>query len=321
MLLLILIIAFAIFLIIRYGMKASAKAEAQRKAEEARLQRKKQAEEEQQRREAEAEARRKEWEEERAKRQKELEERLEREAAEDAAAEEAEAALIKSLPTAKILIAESPAEKLNISALNEISSSNITARTNREKLGNFVALDVETTGLRVQQAEIVDIAAVRFEDFEPVEVFSTLCFPKKGINPEAAAINGIHEDDVEGKPTFQQIAASLQDFIGKDNLVGHNLFFDLKFITKYGVDVTSQKRKYYDTLEISQRTVQKYKYKKTYDRKLDFYDSEWVGGDVENYKLGTLCEFYRIPTPSSHRALGDAIAAGRLFKKLSDARL
>lgn len=313
MLLLVLIIAFAIFSIIRYGMKASAKAEAQRKAEEARLQRRKEAEEERQRREAEAEA-------ERAKRQKEAEERQARKAAEKAAAEKTEAELIESLPVAKVSIAESPAKKLSTNILNEISSSNITARTNREKLGNFVALDVETTGLRVQQAEIVDVAAVRFEDFEPVEVFSTLCFPKRGINPEAAEINGIYEDDVAGKPTFQQIAASLQDFIGKDNLVGHNLFFDLKFITKYGVDVTSQKRKYYDTLEISQRTVEKYRYKKTYDREFDLYDSEWVGGDVENYRLGTLCEFYKIPTPSSHRALGDAVAAGRLFKKLSDAR-
>ena len=291
MLLLVLIIAFAIFSIIRYGMKASAKAEAQRKAEA-----------------------------ERAKRQKEAEERQARKAAEKAAAEKTEAELIESLPVAEVSIAESPAEKLSTNILNEISSSNITARTNREKLGNFVALDVETTGLRVQQAEIVDVAAVRFEDFEPVEVFSTLCFPKRGINPEAAEINGIHEDDVAGKPTFQQVAASLQDFIGKDNLVGHNLFFDLKFITKYGVDVTSQKRKYYDTLEISQRTVEKYRYKKTYDREFDLYDSEWVGGDVENYRLGTLCEFYKIPTPSSHRALGDAVAAGRLFKKLSDAR-
>ena len=103
-------------------------------------------------------------------------------------------------------------------------------------------------------------------------------------------------------------------------MVGHNLFFDLKFITKYGVNVTAQKRKYYDTLEISQRTVQKFKYKRTYDREFDLYDSEWVGGDVENYKLGTLCEFYKIPTPSIHRALGDAVAAGRLFQKLSDAR-
>ena len=313
MLLLVLIIAFAIFSIIRYGMKASAKAEAQRKAEEARLQRRKEAEEERQRREAEAEA-------ERAKRQKEAEERQARKAAEKAAAEKTEAELIELLPVAKVSIAESPAKKLSTNILNEISSSNITARTNREKLGNFVALDVETTGLRVQQAEIVDVAAVRFEDFEPVEVFSTLCFPKRGINHEAAEINGIYEDDVAGKPTFQQIAASLQDFIGKDNLVGHNLFFDLKFITKYGVDVTSQKRKYYDTLEISQRTVEKYRYKKTYDREFDLYDSEWVGGDVENYRLGTLCEFYKIPTPSSHRALGDAVAAGRLFKKLSDAR-
>lgn len=326
------LIVIVIIVSFYYSVKASKDAEAERKAEAECLQREEQEKEDRQKREAEAEAERlrKKAEEEaeqqmrdaeRAKRQKELREDLERKAAEKVAAEKVEAAFIESLPTVDVLIAESPAEKLSIRILNEISSSNITSRTNREKLGNFVALDVETTGLHVQQAEIVDVAAVRFEDFEPVEVFSTLCFPKRGINPEAAAINGIHEDDVEGKPTFQQIAASLQDFIGKGNLVGHNLFFDLKFITKYGVDVTSQKRKYYDTLEISQRTLKKFKYIELCFDDLGAVHEVGADGDVENYKLGTLCEFYRIPMPSSHRALGDAIAAGRLFKKLSDARL
>ncbi len=303
------IFAAIVIFIIRCAIKESKISKAQKQAEEERLQREKQREEEQRKREAE-----------RVEYQKKLDEQQKRKAAEKAAAEKAEIEIINSLPTAEISIADTPAEKLSVSVLNEITSSNITTKTNREKLGNFVALDVETTGLSVQQAEIIDVAAVRFEDFEPVEVFSTLCFPKRGINSDAAEINGIHEDDVAGKPTFQQIAASLQEFISKDNLVGHNLFFDLKFITKYGVDVTSQKRKYYDTLEISQKTVQKFKYKKVYDRELDFYDSEWVGGEVENYKLGTLCAFYKIPMPSSHRALGDAVAAGRLLKKLSDAR-
>lgn len=303
------IFAAIVIFIIRYAIKESKISKAQKQAEEERLQREKQREEEQRKREAE-----------RAEYQKKLDEQQKRKDAEKAAAEKAEIEIINSLPTAEISIADTPAEKLSVSVLNEITSSNITTKTNREKLGNFVALDVETTGLSVQQAEIIDVAAVRFENFEPVEVFSTLCFPKRGINSDAAEINGIHEDDVAGKPTFQQIAASLQDFISKDNLVGHNLFFDLKFITKYGVDVTSQKRKYYDTLEISQKTVQKFKYKKVYDREFDIYDSEWVGGEVENYKLGTLCAFYKIPMPSSHRALGDAVAAGRLLKKLSDAR-
>ena len=304
--------AIIIFWSIRRVSQVRAKAKsakAAKAAEEAYLQKQRLAAEERQRRENELE-----------KLRKESEERAARIAAEREAAQKAEAELIASIPVAEISIADSLAEKQSVRILDEISTSNITVRTDREKLGNFIALDVETTGLSIQQAEIIDVAAVRFENFQPVEAFSTLCFPRKGINPDAAKVNGIHEEDVDGKPTFQQIAASLQDFIGSSNLVGHNLFFDLKFITKYGVNVTAQKRKYYDTLEISQRTVQKFKYKRNYDREFDLYDSEWVGGDVENYKLGTLCEFYKIPTPSIHRALGDAVAAGRLFQKLSDAR-
>lgn len=66
---------------------------------------------------------------------------------------------------------------------------------------------------------------------------------------------------VEGKPLFGQIVHSLQSFIGTDNIVGHNLEFDLKFIIKNGFDVYACNRKYYDTLEIAQKTLKKVKEK------------------------------------------------------------
>lgn len=219
---------------------------------------------------------------------------------------------------AQIEVSDTLAKKVAISKLNEITYSNITKKTPRDKLGDFVVIDTETTGLKPSSAEIIDIAAIRFRGFKPVSKFSTLLAPQKQIPPEATKINGITNEMVAGKPCFQQVAASLVDFIGKDNIVGHNLPFDLSFIVKYGADVTLEKRKYYDTLAIARRTVKKAKEK--WDKDLEEYVTDLDSDGIENYKLGTLCSWYGIQNTNSHRAEGDALATGQLLKKLADDR-
>ena len=200
-----------------------------------------------------------------------------------------------------------------------VTYSSITKKTPRDRLGNFVVVDVETTGLRPSSCEIIDIAAIKFRNFEPVEKFCTLLSPKKSIPEETIKIHHITDEMVAGQPRFQQIAQSLLMFIGEDNIVGHNLPFDLSFIIRYGADVTKKERKYYDTLQIAQKTVKKQKYK--WDKDIYGYvvNDNCLG--VDNYKLGTLCQWYGIMNPASHRAEGDALATGLLFKKLSDDRM
>ncbi len=226
-------------------------------------------------------------------------------------------AILDDLPHAPISISDVKAAKRSLNEISELNYSNITKRTPRDKLGNFIAIDTETTGLNVTNSEIVEIAAIRFRAFKPVECFSTLCKPRKGISEEASKINGITEDMVADKPEFGFIVQALQDFIGDDNLVGHNLPFDLKFIVKYGVDLTkSSKRKYYDTLRISQHTLKKIKEK--WDSEFMDYMPDYDGDyDVIDYKLETLCFYYGIPLSNAHRALDDCYATGLLLEKLA----
>ena len=212
--------------------------------------------------------------------------------------------VLETLPEAEILISDAPAPE---APDTEISYSTITKKTPRDKLGNFVVIDTETTGLTVR-ASIVEIAAIRFRGFQPVEKFTTLCSPKGKISEEASKINGITADMVAGKPQFAYIAAGLQEFIGKDNLVGHNLPFDMKFIMKYGVDPTLVKRKYYDTLDIAKHTLKKWR------------DGSEAYYDVFDYKLDTLCDYYHIPFFGAHRALADCYATGQLLERLAKDR-
>ena len=137
----------------------------------------------------------------------------------------------------------------------------------------------------------------------------------------SSAINNITDDMVADAPAFMQIIDSLNAFVGKSNIVGHNLPFDLKFLYRYGYDFTANKRRYYDTCEIAKKTLKKPKLKwdKDFDEYVIDYDCDY---DVEDYKLTTLCDYYQIrDNMFAHRALSDALATGELFKCLAKDRI
>ena len=226
--------------------------------------------------------------------------------------------MVSSIEPYSVSISEGKAPKQSASVVNDLTFSTITVRTDMTKLGNFVALDTETTGLKCSSDEIIDIAAIRFRNFQHVAKFSMLLAPRKPIPERITAINHITDEMVAGCPCFQQVALSLVEFIGDDNIVGHNLPFDLKFIVHYGADITTKKRKYYDTLAISQKTIKKIKMK--WDKELEAYVEDDNSDGISNYKLETLCSYLDIINIDAHRAESDALATGILFHKLAEIR-
>ena len=215
------------------------------------------------------------------------------------------------IPKAPIRISESENIALDVSDLMSIHYTGITKKTNYERLGNFVSIDVETTGLSCQRDQIIEVSAIYFEYWDPVKIFSTLVNSECDIPEKISQLTGITQDMTNHAPTFNQIAYDLSEFIGKNNIVGHNIEFDLKFLYKFGIDFISTKRKYYDTLQISKTTLKSASYKRP--------DADY---DVENYKLSTLCEFYGINgNLGSHRSDYDALSTGYLLKKLANDKI
>ena len=206
--------------------------------------------------------------------------------------------LLDSIPRHEVVISDPV--KISRTAFIKPVFSNVTARSNVEKLGNFVVVDTETTGLSASKEAIVEVSAVRFERFMPVEVFETLVNPHKSIPEVASRVNHITDDMVADAPYFSQIRADLVSFIGSSTIIGHNLEFDLKFLCASGIAFVDPKQKFFDTLELSQRII---------------------GDCVENCKLVTLCDYYKIRYQGgAHRSSSDALATGLLFRELVDER-
>ena len=214
-----------------------------------------------------------------------------------------------------VRISSVPAAKRTMTELDSIRFSSISSKTPYKTIYNFVSIDVETTGLSPSKHEIVEVAAIRFRDGVPVEKFTSYAFPQRGISAEASEINGITLGMVSNAPTFSNIAKSFEDFLGDDNIVGHNLKFDLRFLCKYGVNFLAKKRRYYDTLQLARKKLKSPK--KLWDEDRNYCGLDWDSDyDVENYKLGTLCEYYDIDMFQAHRAADDCYAAGLLFIQL-----
>lgn len=186
----------------------------------------------------------------------------------------------------------------------EIKTQNVTKRNDIYSISNFIVIDVETTGLKPATDRIISVSAIRFEDWEPVEIFYTLVNPQTSIPVEATRINHITNDMVVDAPTFSQIAESLSEFIGNSNLVGHNIAFDLAFLYCSGLNLMDKGIKFYDTLQLSQYLLQ------GIEKSSDYLSY------VKDYKLSTLCRYFNIKISSLHDAKNDSYATGLLFEKI-----
>jgi DNA polymerase III subunit epsilon len=97
----------------------------------------------------------------------------------------------------------------------------------------FIAFDLETTGLHPVFARIIEIGAVRFRgDGTVLDSFQQLIDPQCAISPGAMAVNGISNEMVAGQPLIEDVLPVFTRFIGTDPVVmtAYNAGFDMSFL-------------------------------------------------------------------------------------------
>lgn len=123
---------------------------------------------------------------------------------------------------------------------------------------NLIFFDIESTGLNVVRDRIVQIAMVKYfkssKNKEPEEL-SMLINPGIPISEEAMGVHGITPKDVANKPSFQQAAQELFDFIGNADLAGYNSNrFDIPLLmeefARVGMELDMSKRRTIDVQRI-----------------------------------------------------------------------
>jgi len=160
----------------------------------------------------------------------------------------------------------------------------------------FIAFDIETTGLIPGSDRITEIAAVKFIDGQPTELFSTLVNPQKIIPEEVIRVSGITNEMVQGQPVIEDLLESFANFCQDIMMIAHNASFDFQFIAKdiQKYEAPAPKGVVLDTLALSKKVIP----------------------GLMNYKLGTLVNHLKIEADVFHRAQHDATYTGYLFHHL-----
>ncbi|HEX2625429.1 MAG TPA: polyribonucleotide nucleotidyltransferase [Candidatus Limnocylindrales bacterium] len=158
---------------------------------------------------------------------------------------------------------------------------------------DLVVIDVETTGIDTTLADIVEIAAVRIKKGKIADRWSTLVKPARPIIGNQ--MHGITDKDVAKAPSAADAVAELTKWAGDALLIGHNVGFDLGFLTEAS-GKSYEPGTYLDTLALAR-------------------DGFPTG--PESYKLGDLSKFFGIELQGNHRAAPDAEATAELVLKLA----
>jgi ATP-dependent DNA helicase DinG len=161
------------------------------------------------------------------------------------------------------------------------------------KLTNFVALDLETTGLDFDKDEIIEVALVRFVNGAATDTLDFLVRPQQEVRAFIYGLTGINAHELAAAPVFADMAGKIRAFIGDSPVVAHNAQFDAKFLrtalAKVGIPL--DEHPFLDSLTAARIAWQ----------------------TVANHRLETLIQHLGIERESAHRALPDAKACGELF--------
>ena len=168
----------------------------------------------------------------------------------------------------------------------------------RERLENFVAIDLETTGLDAEKDEILEVGAVKVRDGEISERFASLVSPSRPIPPAITRLTGISDADCAGQPPLTSILPEFCVFLGDDPIVAHNVPFDVAFLNRQSkvLERGTLEREFFDTLILSRILLPR----------------------LKNHQLQTLLSYFRISSASSHRAESDAESVAKLFLALME---
>ncbi|MBF0483851.1 MAG: 3'-5' exonuclease [Candidatus Omnitrophica bacterium] len=164
----------------------------------------------------------------------------------------------------------------------------------------YIIMDIETTGLYPDKGDrIIEIAAVKWAEGKIKEEFQTFVNPRRALSLEAQRINNITQVMVKDAPIADEVLPKIIEFVGGGCIVGHNIRFDLNFMS-YELALFGRKFRdetpTVDTLKMARYLIPHFK----------------------TYRLSYLAQYFGLPMGETHRALVDVKLTADLFNRLRE---
>ena len=159
----------------------------------------------------------------------------------------------------------------------------------------YVAFDLETTGLSSQNDRIIEIGAVIMKNGVETDRFQTFVDPERKLEQKIVDLTGIRDDMLVGAPKIEEVLPKFLEFVGDRVLVAHNSDFDTGFIRAecvrlgYPYNFTAA-----DTLILSQNLLPQ----------------------LNKFKLDIVSNALSLPEFNHHRAADDSVTCGLIMHHL-----
>ena len=165
----------------------------------------------------------------------------------------------------------------------------------------YVALDLETTGLIAAEHEIVSFGWVVIRDMrlDLSQAGHQLVKPERGLTAESAAIHGITDDELAQAPSLAEGLARVLPILAGKVMIAHHAKVEWKFMNAACKKVFRLPFEIptVDTMILEERTF------KSQDKAIG-------KGEL---RLDAVRSRYNLPRYRAHNAMVDAISCGELF--------
>ncbi len=156
---------------------------------------------------------------------------------------------------------------------------------------NYVAIDIEATGMQPGKDEILEIGVVTFDLDSDEETYTTLVRPARSVPLDIVRLTGIDDAALAGAPAITDVLPRLQALLAGRDIVGHSVQFDVNMLKGAGLPLPNRQ---IDTHQLASVILP----------------------DLPNYSLVTTAAALGIATGSSHRALHDAHISAQVLRAL-----
>lgn len=173
---------------------------------------------------------------------------------------------------------------------------------------DYTVVDTETTGLSTDTCGLIEVSALRVRNSKVQDTFSTLIRPpwrevqRNGewtegyVDDFIQGLTGITNEMLEDAPLPEEALPLVEEFLGDDLLLGHNVGFDMAFL--------------YDSFE-------KYLSRPCKNDSLDHLRiSRKLLPELAHHRLGDVAAALGVPYEGAHRALADCWITYGCYEKL-----
>src|SRR5256884_8205703 len=161
-------------------------------------------------------------------------------------------------------------------------------------LPEYVALDLETTGLDPARDRVIEIGAVAFTPGRITSTLEQLVDPGRAVPDMVLRLTGIRQEELRGAASPEIALGRLADFVRGRQPVGHGARLDVEFLEAAGLWDPSQQ--ILDTLDIARILLPA----------------------AASHSLPLLSTEMGFSQPRPHRALDDADATRQLLLRLRE---